>query len=150
MHAGRNIAIIGAFQNDYRLSFFNAGLMKDPEGKLEKQGPNTQYADMFRFASADGPARIEGIIGTYLKEAMAYAEAGLKAPKTDFNLDLPDELIEALDADPELAEAFHALTKGRQKSYVINLNGAKAAETRVRRINKFRDKIIAGKGANEY
>ena len=34
--------------------------------------------------------------------------------------------FEAMDADPELAEAFHALTPGRQNSYVIALKGAKA------------------------
>ena len=38
MHANRNIVIIGALRNDFRLSFFNAALMKDPEGVLEKQG----------------------------------------------------------------------------------------------------------------
>ena len=30
-------------------------------------------------------------------------------------------MVEAMDADPELAEAFHALTPGRQRSYVIVL-----------------------------
>ena len=59
------------------------------------------------------------------------------------------KLIEALDADAELAEAFHALTPGRQKSYAFNLNSAKKPETRIARIKKFRDKIIAGKGAME-
>ena len=49
MHGGRNVAIIGAFRGDFRLSFFNAALMKDPEGVLEKQGANTQHPDMIRF-----------------------------------------------------------------------------------------------------
>jgi uncharacterized protein YdeI (YjbR/CyaY-like superfamily) len=62
---------------------------------------------------------------------------------------MPDELIEALDADPELSEAFHSLTPGRQKSYMFNLNQAKQSATRIARIEKFRDKIIAGKGALE-
>ena len=38
MHIGRNIAVIGAYRGDYRLSFFNAALMKDPAGVLEKRG----------------------------------------------------------------------------------------------------------------
>lgn len=62
---------------------------------------------------------------------------------------MPHELIEALDADPELAEAFPALTHGRHKSYVINLNAAKKPETRVARIVKFRNHIMSGKGALE-
>lgn len=149
MHAGRNIVIIGALRNDFRLSFFNAALMKDPEGILEKQGPNTQYPDMIRFTDNGQVMAQKSVIESYLKEAMGYAEQGIKPPKVQSDLILPDELIEAMDADPVLAEAFHDLTPGRQKSYVINLNSAKKSATRVARITKFRDKIIAGKGATE-
>lgn len=80
---------------------------------------------------------------------MGYAEAGMKPPRDHSIPDLPDELTEALDADPEFAEAFQGLTPGRQKSYVIHLSSAKTAATRVARIAKARDKIIAGKGATE-
>jgi len=62
---------------------------------------------------------------------------------------LPDELLDAFESDSELADALYGLTPGRQKNYVINLNSAKKAETRISRINKFRDKILAGKGAME-
>lgn len=147
VHAGRNIAIIGAFRGDFRLSFFNAALMKDPEGVLEKQGPNTQHKDMFRFTDVAQVAPRETIIRSYLNEAMAYADAGIKPQKSESTLDLPDELVEALDADPELAEAFLNLTPGRRKSYAINISSAKKAETRIARIIKFRPKILAGKGA---
>ena len=149
MHAGRNIAIIGAFRQDFRLSFFNAALMKDSEGILERQGRNTQHPDMIRFTANEQVQEMAAMIRSYLKEAMYYATAGIKPPKEDAKLDLPEELMEVMDADPELAEAFNALTSGRQKSYVINLNSAKKAETRMVRISKFRDKIIAGKGAME-
>ena len=52
--------------------------------------------------------------------------------------------------DSEMAEAFAALTPGRQRSYVIVLSQAKTDATQVKRIAKLRDKILAGKGANEY
>lgn len=149
VHAGRNIAIIGAFRGDFRLSFFNAALMKDPEGVLERQGPNTKHPDMIRFTDNAQVAEREPIIRAYLAEARGYAEAGIKPPREESEIVLPDELVDALDADPELAEAFHGLTPGRQRSYVINLNGAKKSETRVARIERFRDKILAGKGATE-
>ena len=149
MHAGRNIAIIGAFREDFRLSFFNAALMKDPKGVLERQGPNTKHPDMMRFTSNAQVEDAESVIRSYLGEAMDYAAKGMKPPKDDSEPDLPDELAEALDADPELAEAFHRLTPGRRKSHVINLNSAKQSETRVNRIARLRDKIIAGKGATE-
>jgi uncharacterized protein YdeI (YjbR/CyaY-like superfamily) len=149
MHAGRNIVIIGAFRENFRLSFFNAALMKDPQGILEKQGAHAQNPDMIRFTADDQVTAQEATIRAYVTEAMGYAEAGIKAPKVERGVEMPEELIDALDADPELAEAFHALTPGRQKSYAFNLNSAKKPETRIARIAKFRDHIIAGKGALE-
>jgi len=149
MHEDRNIAILGAFREDFRISFFNAALMKDPEGVLERQGPNTKHPDMIRFTDNSQVAAMEGTIRSYLKEAMSYAEAGIMPAKEASEIDLPSELAEALDSDPELAEAFHSLTPGRQRSYVINLNSAKKPETRISRIAAFRDRILKGKGALE-
>lgn len=149
VHAGRNIVILGAFRGDFRMNFFNAALMKDAEGILEKQGSNTRHAGMIRFVDNARVTAMEPVIRAYLKEAMGYAEAGTQPPKDEREIELPDELVEALDADPELAEGFHALTPGRQRSYVINLNTAKKPETRVSRIAGFRGRILAGKGATE-
>lgn len=149
MHAGRNIALIGALQGDFRLNFFNAALMKDPEGLLERQGPNTQHPDSIRFTATEQVEERATAIRAYLLEAMGYAEAGIRPPKVAQALELPDELVDAMDADPELAEAFHRLTPGRQRSYAILLSSAKTAATRVARIEKVRPRILAGKGANE-
>lgn len=149
MHQGRNIAILGAFRDDFRLSFFDAGLMKDPEGVLEKSGPNTRYPDVIRFSDPAHVVEMETVITSYLQEAMGYAEAGIKAPKLPRDIELPDELLAAFAGDPELADAFHRLTPGRQRSYVIHLNAAKKPETRIARITRLRDRILAGKGALE-
>lgn len=150
MHAGRNIAIIGAFRGDFRLTFMNPSLMQDPEHVLERQGPNTQNADAIRFTDLADVSTKAAVIRAYLAESMEYAVAGIKAQKNLREIELPIEMIEAMDADPELAQAFHALTPGRQNSYAIVLKAAKAAATRMSRIEKLRAKIIAGKGANEY
>jgi uncharacterized protein YdeI (YjbR/CyaY-like superfamily) len=149
MHAGRNIAIFGAFQTDFRLSLMNPGLLKDTEGVLEPQGPNSQTPSMIRFTAVGQVGEMEPVIRAYLRQLMEHAESGTKAPKAEREIDMPDELVEALDADPELAEAFRALTPGRQKSYMFNLNQAKQSATRLARIEKFRGRIIAGKGAME-
>jgi uncharacterized protein YdeI (YjbR/CyaY-like superfamily) len=149
VHAGRNIAIVGAFRGDFRLSFFDAALLKDPDSVLEKAGPNTRHAGTLRMTRNEQVEELEPVIRAYLREAMGYAEAGIRPPKEEHELELPDELVEALDADPELAEAFHGLTPGRQKSYVIHLASAKKSETRFARIERARDKILAGKGAME-
>ncbi len=149
MHAGRNIAILGAFRGNFRLTFFNASLLRDPEGVLEKQGPNTQNPDMLYFTAAADVVQKSPIISTYLREAMGYAETGVLPAKVERALDIPDELIEAMDCDPELAEGFHALTLGRQKSWAFHLNSTQVAATRFARIARAREKILAGKGALE-
>ncbi len=143
----RNIAIIGALRGDFRLTFFNAALMRDPDHLLERQGPNTKHPDMIRFTANDQVRARADAITRYLLEAVGYAAAGIRPPREVSDVEMPEELTEALDADPELAEAFHALTPGRQKSYAFNLNQARTPATRVARIEKFRPKILAGKGA---
>lgn len=147
--AGRNIALLAAFRGDFRLTFLNASLLVDREGVLKPQGPNSQTPGMIRFTAVDQVGELEPVIRAYLRQLMDHAEAGTKPPKTEREIDVPEELTDALDADPELAEAFHALTPGRQKSYLFALNRAKQPATRVARIEKFRDKILAGKGALE-
>jgi len=148
-HAGRNIAIFGSLLGDFRLSFMNPGLLRDTEGVLAPLGPNSQTPSMIRFTAAGQVGEMAPVIRAYLRQLMDHAEAGTKPPKVEREIDMPDELTDALDADPELAEAFEALTPGRRKSYMFNLNQAKQPATRVARIEKFRGKIIAGKGAME-
>lgn len=147
MHAGRNIVIMGAFREDFRLTFFHAALMRDPHGVLIGQGPNSQHPDCFKFDDNGQVVEMEPIIREYLLEAMSYAEQGVKPAKVEREMELPDELVEALESDPELAQAFALLTPGRQRSYVFALNSAKTSATKVARIVKYRDKILAGKGA---
>lgn len=144
---GRNIAIIGAFRGEFRLTFFNGSLLSDPERLLQKRGPNTHVADILSFDSAARVAELAPVVSAYLAEAVGYAEAGVVPQKVERDLELPRELVAALDADPEMAEAFEALTPGRRKSYVFALNTARKPQTRVARIAKLRPKIMAGKGA---
>ena len=149
MHSERNIVIIGALRDDFRLTFFNAALMRDPHGVLVAQGPATQHPDCLKFTDSRAVVDAEPVIREYLAEAISYAEQGIKPPKVDRDIELPGELLEALGSDPELADAFGALTPGRQRSYVIALNSAKTSATKVARIGKYRSKILAGKGALE-
>ena len=149
MHAGRNIALINAFRGEFNLTMMNAALLSDVDAVLEKAGPNASTPSIARFTTLEALAAAEPILRRMIGELKDHAEKGTKSPKVEREVPIPDELIDALDADPELAEAFHALTPGRQKSYAFNLNQAKQSATRVARIEKFREKILAGKGAME-
>jgi uncharacterized protein YdeI (YjbR/CyaY-like superfamily) len=81
---------------------------------------------MIRFTENAKVAAMEDIIGSYLREAMQYADAGIMPPKDTSELELPCELAETLDADPELAEAFYKLTRGRQRSYGLTRHECRA------------------------
>lgn len=145
----RNIALIGAFRTDFRLSFMNAGLLRDPEGLLRPAGPNSQTSDVIFFHDPRSVIDLAQPIRSLVEQAKDFARGGIKPARRAEAPDLPDDLADALDADPELAEAFHRLTPGRQRSYVIALSSAKAAATRARRIEGFRSGILAGRGAQE-
>lgn len=147
--AGRNIALIGAFRDDARLTFPEAALLSDPGGLLELAGPNSRQANLVRFRSeAEVAAKAAGV-QALLAEAVGHAVAGRRVPRVVEEAELPEDLAEALDGDPALAEAFAALTPGRRRSYVVALSGAKQAATRARRIAGYRERILAGKGATE-
>jgi uncharacterized protein YdeI (YjbR/CyaY-like superfamily) len=149
MSGDRNIALIGAFRDDFRLTFMNASLMRDPDGILVKRGANTAHADMMRFTDSAQVAETESNITAYLQEAIGYAQAGIRPMKQASEIDLQPELLEALDTDPQFAEAFAALTPGRQRSYALHLNTTANPTTRLARIERFREKVLAGKGWNE-
>lgn len=148
-HAGRNIVIFGALKSDFRLSFFNASLLSDPEGILQRRGPQTRSADMVAFTDAAEVAPKVPALQALLREAIGHAAAGRKEAKAPRALEMPDELSAALDADPELAEAFAALTPGRQRSHVLHLLSSANPATRQARIARQRERILAGKGFNE-
>ncbi len=60
-----------------------------------------------------------------------------------------DELVDQLANDPALRSAFEALTPGRQREYNLYFTGAKQAKTRQARIDKYRPKILDGKGLRD-
>ncbi|PKN94875.1 MAG: hypothetical protein CVU44_03460 [Chloroflexi bacterium HGW-Chloroflexi-6] len=62
------------------------------------------------------------------------------APRT---VDLPDDLAAALDAKPGARAAFDATAPSMRKEFVRQVESAKAAETRTRRIAAIVEKLIA-------
>ncbi|MEH7829141.1 YdeI/OmpD-associated family protein [Gemmobacter denitrificans] len=147
MHAGRNIAVLGAFRSDFRITFQDAALLSDPQGLLQRQGPNTRHPDMLQFRDAAQVADRAGLIRDLLAQAMQNARAGLRPPSRETPTEIPTELQQAMSADPDLAAAFAALTPGRQRSHALQISGAKTAATRLNRIARLRPLILAGRDA---
>ncbi len=66
------------------------------------------------------------------------------APRT---VDVPDDLAVALEAKLGARAAFEASAPSMRKEYVRQVESAKAAETRTRRIAAIVEKLTAGKGS---
>lgn len=64
------------------------------------------------------------------------------APRT---VDVPSDLAVALDAEPKARETFGRLSYSNQSWHVLNVNGAKTAETRARRIAKSVEALREGR-----
>ncbi len=145
---GSNVAIIQPFKEHCSLMFFKGALLEDTHGLLRSQGVNTQSALRLEFTSE---AEIKKtVVKAYVKQAIAVEKAGRKVDfKAKRELELPEELTRILMRKPKLAEAFHALTPGRQRGYVLHFKGAKQSKTRTARIEKCIPKILAGKGMND-
>ena len=62
---------------------------------------------------------------------------------------VPDELLAEFDKYPEFKKAFYALTAGRQRGYIIYFLQPKQAQSRLNRIEKYKQKILNGEGLND-
>ncbi|HEU4580339.1 MAG TPA: DUF1801 domain-containing protein [Polyangiaceae bacterium] len=148
MFEGKNIAIIQPFKDHCSLMFFKGALLEDTHGLLRSQGENTQSALRLEFTSE---AQIKkAVLKSYVKQAIAVEQAGLEVDfKAKRELELPEELKQILKKDAKLSKAFHALTPGRQRGYVLHFTGAKRPQTRIARIEKCAPKILAGVGFHD-
>src|SRR6202012_2941881 len=119
--SGSNVVLIHGFKNYCALLFMKGALLRDPKGILVQQTKNVQAARQIRFASLAEINQQKGAVKAYLREAIAVEASGAQVKiKTAAQFDVPEEFQKRLDDDPKLAEAFHALTPGRQKGYLLH------------------------------
>lgn len=143
---GRNVVMLGAFQDRCTLSFLEGAALRDDAGLLERPGPNTHHARLLAFRSLAEVEARTGAIRDLLAQAVARAAAGERLPPRTETDPVPTELEERLLADPALHAAFEALTPGRRRSHVLHVSGGKASATRARRVEQCVPKILAGLG----
>ena len=147
---GGKVVLIHGFKDYCALLFMKGALLKDPNGILVQQTKNVQAARQIRFSSLADINRQKGAIKAYISEAIDVEKSGAKvALKGVAQFDVPEEFLKRMDDDPELAEAFHALTPGRQKGYLLYFAGAKQSTTRAARVEKHAPRILRGLGLDD-
>ena len=147
---GANVVMIHAFKDYCAYLFHKGALLDDPDHILVQQTENVQSARQIRFTSLTQIESMAKSLTAHIQNAIEVEKAGRKvALKDPKDYPIPAELLDKLDADPDLAAAFHALTPGRQKGYSLYLNAARQAKTREVRALKSIPKILAGKGPDD-
>ena len=143
---GKNVVILGVFNQSCVLSFLKGGLLEDPYQLMERPGPNSQEGRFIRFTELSQAQAIEDKIKEYILQAIEVERLGKKSISKPTIPVLPEELHQKFMEHPGLEAAFFALTPGRQRGYVIHFSEAKQSATRLNRIEKYLPKIFAGKG----
>lgn len=144
---GANVSIVSALKDYCSISFFKGVLLQDAHKILEKPGPNSQSDRLLKFTSLQQILDIEDIIKAYILEAIEVEKAGLKVEyKAKDDLDYPEELLAKFEEQPEVKDAFEALTPGRKRGYILHFTQPKQSQTRTKRIEKMIPKILEGKG----
>ena len=147
---GRNVVLIHGFKDYCALLFMKGALLKDLKGILIQQTKNVQAARQIRFASLADIHKQKAAVKAYLREAIAVEKSGVKVQmKSAAQFDVPEEFLKRLEDDPNLAEAFHGLTPGRQKGYLLHFAGAKQSATRAARVEKHVPRILKGLGLDD-
>ncbi len=146
----KNIVLIHVFKEYCALLFHKGALLNDANGILIQQTENVQAARQIRFTSVQEVVETEEVLKAYIFEAIEVEKAGLKITfKKASEFDIPEEFEKKLGEKPELKAAFHALTPGRQRGYILYFSQPKQSKTRDARIEKFMQQILDGKGLND-
>ena len=125
-------------------------LMQDAHGILKQQGAHSQAVRLIRLSDVPEALDMELVIRSYIEDAIDVEKAGLKVDfKEKHELVFPEELHQRLDEDQTFNAAFSALTPGRQRGYNLHFSEPKQSRTRASRIDKCRQKILAGKGMHD-
>lgn len=147
-HNGKNIITVSALKASACLGFFKGVLLNDEHKLLEQQG-NLQSDRLIRFTNIETIIALKEVLLDYIKEAIQIEESGAKVVFNKNPEPVPDELLAAFDADPNLKNAFYQLTPGRQRGYIIYFSQPKQSITRIKRIDAYKERILQGIGFHD-
>ena len=173
---GRNLVMLSALKDACVLSFLEGASLKDATGLLEKPGPNSVRDRVIRWRSWEALQGAEVVVKELLQQHIngnpsakrgSPSAQGVQSRKTkgspkkeshspekgsgstEGTPEYPLELQTFMQAHPDFAQAFEALTPGRRRGYLLHFSGAAQSTTRLRRIETSRPKVMAGKGMRE-
>ncbi len=148
-YQGKNVVAWSGFKDFFSIWFYNGYFLTDKEQVLVSASEGkTKSLRQWRFKSA-GDMNPEKI-SAYIEEAIQTVIEGKEVlPERSEPIAPTGLLLTALKNNEELFEKFRQLTPGKQKDYILYIDGAKQETTRLSRIEKITPLILAGKGLND-
>lgn len=147
---GGNVVLIHGFKDYCALLLMKGALLKDPKRILIQKTKNVRSARQIRFTSLADISIQKASIQAYIRAAIELEKSGVKLKKkTVAEFAVPEEFQRRMDEEPALAEAFRALTPGRQKGYLLYFAAAKQSSTRAARVDKHAPRIEKGLGLDD-
>lgn len=147
-HKGKNIVTVNALKESANIGFFKGVLLADKQKILQQQG-NLQSDRIIKFTNKDDIEKMEDVLKSYILEAIAIEESGKKVEFKKNPEPIPTELLQAFEQNPAFKKAFYSLTPGRQRGYIIYFSQTKQSQTRISRIEKYKEYILNGIGLND-
>jgi uncharacterized protein YdeI (YjbR/CyaY-like superfamily) len=147
-HKGKNIVSVGALKESANISFFKGVLLSDKHKILQQQG-TLQSNRIIKFTNVNDIGKVSDKLKLYILEAIEIEESGKKVEFKKNPEPIPEELSLAFENDPVFKKAFYALTPGRQRGYIIHFSQPRQAQTRISRIEKYKEQIFNGIGLND-
>ena len=145
-HDGKNIAIVQEMKEFLALMFFKGALLADPDGVLEEQGPNSRSARRLEFTSVADVERLADTVRRCVAEAIDVEAHGLSVgPAARPGASSPNSRTVSTTT-PSSGPASNDSPRAVEREYNLYFSGAKQATTRAARVDKYADKIRAGKG----
>ena len=143
-----NVVGFSAFKKHCGLWFFEGALLKD-EAKvlMNAQEGKTQALRQWRFVEGDSVDA--DLVKQYVQEAALNMEKGIKTTKKKVEIEIPELLQKALDAEPEAKAQFEKLAPSKRRDYAEHIAGAKQEATQLRRLEKSMSLIREGKGLHD-
>lgn len=142
---------MAAFKNHCAFTFWKAALMED-SNKIFVISGNTSMGHFGKITSLkDLPS--DAIIKSYIKEAMALNDAGIKLPKTkkvvaETTLTIPEYFQKRLNKNKTAKATFEKMPPSHKKEYLEWITEAKTETTREKRISTTLEWLAEGKSRN--
>ena len=142
---------MAAFKQHCSFGFWKASLMQDADNLLGRGAEAMGQLGQLKSLHDLPP---DEVLIAYIREAVELNEKGVKAPARRAQtvdkkeLQIPEYLVSALEADEAAAQTFENFSYSNKKEYVQWLTEAKTEETRHKRLATTIEWLGEGKSRN--